>query len=122
VLRYYWQLLLKLPATLLAAGSTWLTIVGLGVALLGAIGLVSGDPSVSPWLILGGVIVLIIGGLGRANWEQYDEVKQKANRTDQSEELARLLRGQLQDCEKRYQASQAQYEVFKQWDQEQRRG
>jgi hypothetical protein len=121
VLGYYLELLREVPGTLVEAGSRWLTIIGLLAALLVAVGAIR-DDSISPWLILVPVALLVVWGMAQANWERYARASEKATRTDQAEELARLLREQLQDCEKRYQVSQAQYEVFKQWDQEQGRG
>ena len=118
VLRYYWKLLRHLPQTLVEAGSRWLTIIGLLITLLVAVGAVR-DDSISP---------LLNPDSGRTPWSLGHAPHElggvphgdpKATRTEQAEKLNELLRDQLQDCEKRYQVSQKQYEVFKDFYKEQ---
>lgn len=113
---YYAQLLRQLPSALFSAGNAWLTLSSLVLAALAWAGLSEGD--LPPWLAVVPVLVIAFYLLLRANYKTFSKAKEKADRTEQAEQLVELLREENIEWKQKYEVSQRQYEVFKQFDDE----
>jgi Putative Flp pilus-assembly TadE/G-like len=134
MIRFYWALTRRAPAALW--GSTNHALGALGVLIFGLAlfnrewsGEIAGWEGFSPWWVAVAIGVVFLYAMARANYEEVRHANTRADKQAETEaelrnreDQVRLLQEELTTWQKRYQVSQAQYEVLRGFDEEYRRG
>lgn len=129
-MRYYARLAAQTPRILWSSFNHALAVAGV-VALIAAVvnpvwaQAISGWSGFSPWWGLAAVIAIFLFGMAKANYTVYCEVDERVRHQQeteaalqQREQLVAVQQAKITQLQKAYAVSQAQYQVFQDWDRE----